>query len=271
MKETHWPLLALLLILTASLTGLAPGGGRLPELPDFELPTPQRPDDNRVEVTGPPESYVVFGIMPPEISAVTYDAWILGPHFAVMSTLDATPSTRPERERPASLGQLGTITAANFVSMRNNYFVPGVFKAAPMGSRWSDTTLEAWLEDGVDTYAPLVGGFRDKNRGERRVEGHAVHFVEVSYRSEKDNLEMDAIFATWASPKSGNAYLLFAMTAPEFTPDDALDLVLAEILNLGDYIDIEQGSGDPLKGLNVACSGGCSSADGKTVEVDFDD
>ena len=61
------------------------------------------------------------------------------------------------------------------------------------------------------------------------------------------------------------------MTAPEFTPDDALDKVLSAVSNLGDYIELPlQGSGDPLKGLNVACAGGCSSADGKTVEVNFD-
>lgn len=266
--KTQWPLLALMLALTASLTALAPGG-RLPDLPEIDLPAPLRPDDNRVAITGPPDSYLVFGIMPPEISAVTYDAWIFGTRFAVLNTLDATPSARPPRERPASLRQLGEITAVNFVSMRDNYFVPGIFKAAPMGARWSDTTLDAWLDDGVDTYAPLVGGFRNKSRGERRVEGHAVRFVEVSYFSQKDNLEMEAVFATWGSTQSGNAYLLFAMTAPEFTPDDALSLVLAEIANLGDYIDIEQGSGSPLKGLNVTSTG--NSADGKTVEVDFDD
>lgn len=264
--------LALLgMAVVATVAAWAAPGGRIPEMPEFELPKVVRPEKPEAPALGRPESYLVFGIMPGEISAVTYDAWILGTDFVMMRTLDAS-GEKPEREKAAFKSHLGEITAVNFVSMRDDYFVPGVFKAAPMTAAWDGSALAAWLADGVDTYGELVGGFQSVYLHEMDLDGRQVEYAKVLYHSEKDNLDIQAIFATWASAESGNAYLLFAMTAPEFTPDDALDKVLSAVSNLGDYIEVPvQGSGDPLKGLNVACSGGCSSADGKTVEVNFDD
>ena len=281
---------------------VAAGPGRIQELTDFEQQRAVRPEvrERQAALARKPESYLVFGILPPEITAVTYDAWQFGSQFVVMRTLDVA-GARPSREEAAFKSgffknQLGKITSVNFVSMRDDYFVPGLLvgcrppppedlspgppgrrgvrpapgppgrrgvKAAPIPGDGS--ALKDWLADGVDTYAPLVGGFRTIDRSVRDFEDREVFLAEVSYHSEKDNLDMKAIFATWASPQSGNAYLLFAMTAPEFTPDDALDLVLKEICILSDDIDLPPRElGDPLRGLNISKAYKKSIKDGNT-------